>query len=156
VGKVAPTAEERARAYASALYLVKALVQEGQGYIHPNARVGSLGDYEWRKIVSAIVSGWIIDRMAVLVDARCEGNPNICITGEVPEPSELGLVKAILPHLGDLIAGLGLNDKPIGEWGWEQVALFVWTAAGLLEEVRTRVDERPDEVPFDPGTLVAG
>jgi len=141
---------ERAAAISAANRHMDLVIGEGTGFVSPNARVGSLSDYERFKLVEAIVGGWIVERSRQLTQDRLTDESFFLATGEVPEPMELGVCAVALPALGDLVEKLGLTDKPIGAWSKNDILLFVWTAAELVNEARTAKDERPGPVELTP------
>lgn len=137
------TRDEAAAARESAADLARECIGEGAGMIPPGARIGSLSAWEWNKLVTGIVSGWIVERSRQLGADRVWREDHFLATGECPEPAEEGLCLTALPALGDLVEKLGLTDAPIGAWSRDQVVLFVWTAVRLVEDARVSRDERP-------------
>jgi len=155
------TNDERAEAYAEAVAYGKLLLGQGDGYLNPNSKFGTLSDFEWNKLTTAVVSGWIVARSKQLTAERFWEEESFLAMGEVPEPVQLGVVAAILPGLGDFVAKMNMTDRPIGEWTKEEILLFVWTAAELVNDARTARDERPgplvaDEVHPSDDLLMAG
>jgi hypothetical protein len=139
------TMEERAAAYHAAVDLAQTAIGEGDGLVSPNARIGSLSAWEWMKLCEGAVSGWIIARSRQLTAERCGDESFFLATGVEPPAAELGVCAFCLPALGELIAKMGLTDKPIGEWSKREVLLFVWHAAEFVTEARTRRNE-PGEI----------
>jgi hypothetical protein len=152
------TNDERAEAIASAIDFAQSQLGDGSGFVSRNVRLGSLSRYEWNKLAEGFVSGWIIARSKQLTRDRFADEAFFLATGEVPEPSELGVCAAALPELGDLVEKLGLADQPVGAWSREQILIFVWTAAELVLEARTAKDERPGPMPreLEDDVLMAG
>lgn len=138
-----------------AIELAKTAIGTERGYVSPNARIGTLSDFEWEKVAMGAVSGWVAERSRQ-VGSRFLDEQYLLATGEVPEPYELGIASLILPGLGDLIERLGLADKAIGEWSRDDICLFVWTAADMLNTARARNDERPAPADDGPDVLMAG
>jgi hypothetical protein len=134
--------QERAEAIASAIDLGQAVIREGAGFVHPNARLGSLSPGEWRRITEAIIAGWIQARSGQLIRERFREEDFLSI-GSVPEPHDLATCSFVLPALGELIAHMGLTDVPIGRWDKQDVLLFVWSATEQVNSARTARDERP-------------
>lgn len=148
------TTQERAESALAAVEMARGIIGEGRGFVPPNARVGTLSDWEWQQIAVAAVSGWVAERSRQLGADRVIDERFFLATGEMPEPYDLGVCALALPALGDLVEKLGLGNKAIGEWRREHVLLFVWTAAELVAEARARNDERP-EPSSDAGTVPA-
>jgi hypothetical protein len=149
------SSEERAACVNAAIRFGRETIGNGDGYINPKFPVGSLSDFQWKKFAENIISGWIIERSKQLVGERLFKDTHFLATGEIPEPQELGVCATALPALGDFIEKLGLADKAIGEWSKDQILLFIWHAAELIEDARTNRDERP--APIEIGrTLMAG
>lgn len=149
------TTTEHDDCVAFAVEMAKTAIGSGQGYVAPHARVGTLSDYEWDKLVMGAVSGWVAERSRQ-VGTRFLDEEYLLSTGEVPPPFELGLAALLLPGLGDLIEAMGLTDKPIGDWSRHQVCVFVWTAAEMLTAARARSDERPADSADPSEILMAG
>lgn len=149
-----PTELERAEAYSAALYMAKSVIREDRNAVHPNAKIGSLSDNEWRMLVEAIVSGWIIHRSKQLSSDLVLDGDEVMATGEVPEPQELGVASLALRPLGDLVEGMGLSDVPIGRWSKQQILLFIWTATELVNEARAKTAIQPPPFDVDDVTTV--
>lgn len=153
MGSVAKiTGEEREAAYYAAIEMAKTCLGTEPGEVNPNARLGTLSDSEWQKLAYSMVSGWICARSRQLTIERFGDETFFLATGEVPEPQELGICATTLPALGDLVEKMGLSSVPVTDWAKGKVLLFIWTAAELIEDARTRRDERPDAV----SVLMAG
>jgi|SRR5215218_669638 len=149
---------ERLAAFAAAVDMARTAIGSQEHHVRQEARIGELSLFEWDKLASALVSGWIIERSRQLVAERLGDEPEFLALGETPEPYDLGTVAAVLGPLADLIEKAGLSDRPIGAWSKHEVCLFVWTATELVLEARTKRDERPgsaDVIPF-PAEVMAG
>src|SRR5215213_2780931 len=131
---------ERAEAMASAIDLGKAMIGRDPGFIHPNARVGSLSEFEWQKLAEAIVAGWIQARSGQLIEERFREEAFLTV-GSIPEPYELATCSFVLSALGGLVGHMGLTDVPIGRWDKQDVLLFVWSATELVNSARVARDE---------------
>lgn len=149
------TMEEMAAAYHAAVALAKTAIGDEDGFVKPTARIGSLSDWEWMKLCEGAVSGWIVARSRQLTSDRFGDESFFLATGEVPEATELGIVGACLPALGEFVEKMGMTEKPIGSWSKQEITLFAWTCAELVNEARVRVQERPGPVEA-PEWLMAG
>jgi hypothetical protein len=149
------TTAEKSDCVGFAVEMAKTAIGSERGYVSPTARVGTLSDFEWEKLVMGAVSGWIAERSRQ-VGARFLDEEYMLATGEVPAAYDLGLAALLLPGLGDLIEGMSLADKPIGEWSRNEICLFVWTAAEMLQSARARIDERPVDSADPSDVLMAG
>ncbi len=148
--------DEKASCIAFSIELAKSAIGQERGFVSPSARLGTLSDWEWEKVVMGAMSGWIAERSRQVTSDRLFDEGVFLATGEVPEPYELGLAANVLPGLGDLIERLGLTDKPIGAWSRDEVCLFVWTCADMLNNARARNDERPQSGDDVPDYAMAG
>lgn len=149
------TSVERLSCVSFAIEMAQSVIGAGPGFVSPSARIGTLSNFEWDKIAMAAVSGWVAERSRQ-VGARFLDEQYLLATGEVPPPYELGLAALVLPGLGDLVERLGLSEKPVGQWSRNEVCLFVWTAADMLNGVRARNDERPEPSEDGLDLLMAG
>lgn len=146
--------DERSEAIASAQRHMDFVLGMGTGMVNPNAKVGSLSYMEKRKLVEAIVSGWIVERSRQLVADRLN-EAFFLATGDAPEPFELGPCAAALPALGNLAEKMGLVDLPLGAWSKDQILQFIFTATELVSEARAARDERPGPMPNEiPGDVM--
>lgn len=114
-------------------------VVSGEG-INARASIGSLSDIEWGWIVAASVFAWIKTRAE---QAVAEGTdyeiPIRSMHGRDLEPWEAGAVSSILPALGNV---QGLNwEKPVGEWGKEEIVSFAWQIHKLTVAALAARDE---------------
>jgi hypothetical protein len=144
MGKVKPIVSpaDRLECYAAAVDMAKGIVGSERNYVNPEKKVGSLSLFDWDKLASAMVSGWIIARSTQVVGELIE-DPNLFLaTGEIPESRELGLVASVLPSLGEFVEKMGLTDKAIGAWSKHDVCMFIWNAVELVNEVRSEYDKR--------------
>jgi hypothetical protein len=144
MGKVKPTVSpaDRLECFAAAVDMGKGVVREERNYVNPETKVGKLSLFDWDKLASAMVSGWIIARSTQVVGELIE-DPNVFLaTGEIPEPRDLGLVASVLPSLGEFVDKMGLTDKTIGAWSRDDICMFVWNAAELINGVRAEYDRR--------------
>jgi hypothetical protein len=144
MGKVKPTVSpaDRLECYAAAVDMAKDAVLYERNYINPETKIGNMSLFDWDKLASAMVSGWIIARSTQVVGELIE-DPNVFLsTGEIPEPRELGVVASVLPALGEFVDKMGLTDKPIGSWSKDDICMFVWNAAELINGVRAEYDRR--------------
>ena len=148
--------KERADAFSFAIDMARTAIGEQRGFVSPNARVGTLSNFEWEKIACGAVSGWVAERSRQVGADRILDEEFLLATGEVPEPYELGIAALVLPSLGDLVEKMGLSDQPIGAWSRDEITLFVWTAADLMNEARARNHERPEPAADGPNFLLGG
>lgn len=133
------TAQERADCALFAVELAKGCVAASRGYIHPNSRIGTLSDREWAQLAMSAVSGWIAERSRQAGKTYLQ-EENILTVGQTPEPAEIGVARLALAPMGDLVEGLELTDKAITEWSEYQVCVFIWTAAEVLNRIRSRME----------------
>lgn len=156
MGSVAAiTMPERDQAYTAAIRFGRDVIGEGSGYLAPGAKLGSLSEFEWRKLAENVVSGWIIERSRQLSSERIFDETAFLAEGSEPEPSGLGHCAAILPMLGTFVEQRGLTDLPIGEWSKRDVILFVFNCADMVFRASIARDERPTD-PDIGRTLLAG
>lgn len=140
--KTVVSPRDRLECFAAAVDMAKGVVRDERNYVHPETRVGSLSLFDWDKLASAMVSGWIIARSTQVAGELIE-NPDVFLaTGEIPEPRDLGLCASVLPALGELVEKMGLTDKTIGSWSKHDVCMFVWNAAELVNDVRGQYEKR--------------
>lgn len=139
------TRDERAAAYSSALYNFRAMIGADKGMVPPNARIGSLSDYEIGRLIEATVSGFIVCRSYQMVEGRYNES-KLLATGEVPEPYELGTIEATLPDVGKLLDGLRLMDVPISAWSKLQLLTVLYCVTEFVIDARTSRDERPSDL----------
>jgi hypothetical protein len=142
--------KERADAALFAVEMAKSCIRTDTGFVHPNTMVGRLSDWAWQQIAMGAVSGWVAERSRQVGAENVLDEHLLLAVGHKPEPRDLGLARLTLPHLGDLVVGMGVTDKAITDWSEEEVATFVWTAAELLAEIRSRAS-----LPFDMDGLLA-
>jgi hypothetical protein len=155
MGRVAITAEERFAAYAAAIDMAKGLLSEEANHVHPMSKIGELSPWEWDKLASALVSGWIIERSRQITAERFWLDESFLTTGEDIEPSELGPCAAILPALGSFVESEGLSDVALGSWPKLKVVKFIALAVSLVERAKVTRDERPGPVEA-PQTMYSG
>jgi hypothetical protein len=144
MGKVRTTVSpaDRLECFAAAVDMAKCVVKDEVHCIKPTTLIRNLSLFEWDKLASAMVSGWIIARSAQVVGELIE-DPNVFLaTGETPEPRELGLCATVLPALGEFVEKMGLTDKTIGAWSKDDICMFVWNAVELVNGVRKEYDRR--------------
>lgn len=144
MGKVRTTVSptDRLECYAAAVDMAKGVVREERNYVNPETKVGKLSLFEWDKLASAMVSGWIIARATQVVGELIEDPDVFLATGEIPEPADLGLCASVLPNLGELVEKMGLTDKTIGAWSKHDVCMFVWNAVELVNGIRDEYAKR--------------
>jgi hypothetical protein len=142
MGKVRTTVSpaDRLECYAAAVDMVKESIKDERNYVNPETKVGNLSLFEWDKLASAMVSGWIIARSTQVVGELVEDPDIFLATGEIPEPRELGVVASVLPALGEFVEKMGLTDKTIGAWSKDDICMFVWNAVELVNRVREEYD----------------
>lgn len=144
MGKVRTTVSpaDRLECFAAAVDMVKEAIKDERHYVNPETKVGNLSLFDWDKLASAMVSGWIIARSTQVVGELIEDPNTFLATGEIPEPRELGIVASVLPALGELVERMGLTDKVIGVWSKHDICVFVWNATELVNGVMSEYDRR--------------
>jgi hypothetical protein len=147
MGKVKTTVSptDRLECFAAAVDMVKEAIRDERHFVNPETKVGNLSLFDWDKLASAMVSGWIIAR-STQVAGELIDDPNVFLaTGEIPEPRDLGVCASVLPTLGELVEKMGLTDKTIGSWSKHDVCMFIWNAVELVNSVRDQYASRHNE-----------
>jgi hypothetical protein len=145
----------RAQTYTAAINAGRAIVREERDFLSPSIRLGTLSEFEWRKLAEQMVSGWIIERSKQMHAERITDEETFMKEGTAPEPFELGRIAAILPALARLVEHWGLSEQPIGEWERDQILRFLWRAIEFVEQAKVAEKERPTD-PSIKNVLYAG
>lgn len=135
--------DEAMAARGAAIEYALTCIGQGDGYINPNAKIGSLSGFEWNKLAEHIVSGWIIERSRQLTAERLTDEQEFLAIDCSPSPRGLGIAAATLPKLGAFCEQEGLSGKPINQWTKPQVLRFVWAAKELFMDAESAAKERP-------------
>ncbi len=146
---------QRDQAYTAAINNARAIVREERNFLSPHTRLGTMSEFEWRKLADSMVSGWIIERSKQLHGDRLLDEESFLSEGSVPEPFELGKLAGILPALGAIVERRGLSELPIGDWPREDVISFAWHVLDLAERIAVAQKETPTD-PDVASTLMAG
>ena len=114
------------------------LFQEPGG-IPPGFPIGSLSNFEWGKLVAAILFGWINVRAQQATREGFDTERTIREIALDPPPWDVGMVIAILPKLAESCPNINWS-KPLGAWGKEELASFLLKALQLIDRGRIARD----------------
>jgi hypothetical protein len=151
--------EWQRRATAAAIGAARRIVADCQG-LNPATSVSKLADYQWGRIVAAIIFEWISVRVEQAATEGLTVEQAVRRSAFSPDPCDQGAIAAILPQLGALPIDW---SKPLQDWPRETVLDFLTAAFGLIQQAMaardsegsdilrkstSRTDEPNDEIEF--------
>lgn len=103
--------------------------------------ISHLSDIQIGWVVSAALFAWIACRAEEAATEGVDAERIIRMTGQEPDPWDIGAIEAILPVLGEIKADW---SKPLAEWSRDEIVSFLFKAFNLVNEgllARDRCDD---------------
>ena len=123
--------------------------------------IGRLTDEQWGWVVTGAIFGWIETRVEQAIAEGLDQEQTVRLTGLVPSPCDVAVVRSILPTLADTAA---IDwTQPLAAWTKDTMSTFLLAAWDLIRKAEIARDHGPggilqkpivrevvaDEVPFE-------
>jgi hypothetical protein len=109
-----------------------------------NTPVGRLNARQWGMIVCAIIFGWTDVKSQQAIAEGLSTEDLMRVTGLVPDPCDVAVIRSILPTLAD---GSAIDwSQPLGTWTPDMMTNFLLSAWRLIRVAETARDHGPGHI----------